>query len=113
MCGTTGIPVGYTPYGRSWNVNDGTMGTTANAVFLANVYGQAIYSSATAGYPAKGARYVCWARSQVCGWNTSVLLYLQDSRCSCPAQWPLTPPRAELRAVCSIACNALSCTKQG
>ena len=40
VCGTTGIPVQYTPYGRSWNINDGTMGTTANAVFLANVYGQ-------------------------------------------------------------------------
>jgi hypothetical protein len=65
VCGTTGIPVSYTPYGRSWNVYDGTMGTTANAVFLANVYGQAIYSSVTAGYPEKGARYVCWARSQV------------------------------------------------
>ncbi len=65
VCGTTGIPVQYTPYGRSWNINDGSMGTTANAVFLANVYGQTIYNSATPGYPDKGKRYVCWARSQV------------------------------------------------
>ena len=42
VCGTTGIPVQYTPFGRSWNENDGSMGATANAVFLANVYGQVI-----------------------------------------------------------------------
>ena len=65
VCGTTGIPIQYTPYGRSWNTNDGSMGTTANAVFLASVYGQALHSSTTPGYPSKGSRYVCWARSQV------------------------------------------------
>ena len=67
LCGTTGIPIKYTPLGRSWNQFDGKLGTTANAVFLANVYGQAIYNSRTTGYPAKGKRYVCWARSQVRG----------------------------------------------
>ena len=65
LCGTTGIPIQITPLGRSWNQYDGTMGTTANAMFLSSVYGQAIYTSATPGYPAKAKRYVCWARVQV------------------------------------------------
>ena len=65
LCGTTGIPIQITPLGRSWNQFDGTMGTTANAMFLSSIYGQAIYNSPTPGYPAKGKRYVCWARVQV------------------------------------------------
>ena len=41
LCGTGSDPVKFTPMGRAWNNNDGTLGTTANAAFLSAVYGQA------------------------------------------------------------------------
>lgn len=61
ICGTGGNPVQYTPLGRSWNINDGSLGTTANAVFLATLYGSAIAPAKNA---AQAKRYVCWARAQ-------------------------------------------------
>ena len=42
ICGTGGNPVQYTPLGRSWNQNDGRLGTTANAVFLSTLYGSQV-----------------------------------------------------------------------
>lgn len=42
ICGTGGIPVSYTQLGRSWNMNDGSLGTTSNAVFLATLYGSKV-----------------------------------------------------------------------
>lgn len=40
LCGTGSNPVKVTPLGRAWNANDGSLGTTANAAFLAAVYAQ-------------------------------------------------------------------------
>lgn len=42
LCGTGGVPIQYTPLGRSWNQNDGSLGTTANAVFLSTLYGSQV-----------------------------------------------------------------------
>jgi endoglucanase len=42
VCGTSSNPVEYTPDGRAWNVHGGQLGTTANAVFLSNLYGMNI-----------------------------------------------------------------------
>jgi len=38
LCGTGGVPVQFTPLGRAWNANDGALGTTANAAFIAALY---------------------------------------------------------------------------
>lgn len=115
LCGTTGIPIQITPLGRSWNQFDGTMGTTANAMFLSSIYGQAIYNSPTPGYPAKGKRYVCWARVQsrymlgesgadsfVVGFSKSSPKHAQNMGASCRG----TPSRPQ---VCDPA-NALFVT---
>lgn len=42
VCGTGGVPVSFTPLGRSYNANDGSLGTTANAVFLSTLYGSQV-----------------------------------------------------------------------
>lgn len=42
VCGTNNEPIQYTKLGRAWNSNDGKLGTTANAVYLSNLYGQII-----------------------------------------------------------------------
>ena len=42
VCGTGGNPIQYTPLGRAWNANGGELGTSANAVFLSNYYGNMI-----------------------------------------------------------------------
>ena len=42
LCGTGGVPVSFTPLGRSWDSNDGSLGTTANAAFMAAVYGELV-----------------------------------------------------------------------
>lgn len=42
ICATGGDPIKFTPLGRAWNVNDGALGTTANAAFLSAVYAQAV-----------------------------------------------------------------------
>lgn len=41
ICATGGVPIQYTPLGRAWNANDGSLGTTSNAAFLSAVYAQA------------------------------------------------------------------------
>ena len=42
ICATGGDPIKFTPLGRAWNVNDGALGTTANAAFLSAVYAQTV-----------------------------------------------------------------------
>jgi hypothetical protein len=60
ICGFNSL-VQYTGKGRAWNTNDGTMATTANAVFLATRYAAYVqYSNEK-----KSAKYLCWARAQV------------------------------------------------
>jgi hypothetical protein len=60
LCGTGGVPVQFTPLGRAWNANDGALGTTANAAFIATLYAQVARKK----YAAKASRYVCFARAQ-------------------------------------------------
>ncbi len=53
--------VAYTPRGRAYNSASGSLGSTANAAFLAATY-------ATYEMPSNAglaSRYMCWARSQL------------------------------------------------
>lgn len=92
VCGTGGVPVKFTPLGRSYNSNDGTLGTTANAVFLSTLYGKLTKSK----YAAKAKRYTCWARAQtrymlgdnhnsfVVGFGSGYPTHVQSMGASCP-----------------------------
>lgn len=55
--------VQYTPRGRAWNRNSGTLAGTANAAFLSLVYSK--YVRQQKEYNQLQKRYVCWARGQM------------------------------------------------
>ncbi len=70
VCGFDKL-VQYTGLGRAWNTNDGTLATTANAVFLATRYAKYVLPSNTK----KATKYFCWARAQVTSqWHCCVIL---------------------------------------
>ena len=70
-CFLSGVPmahgdaqvVTYTPKGRAWNRNSGTLGGTANAAFLALTYSKFVRQQHE--YNQLQKRYVCWARGQL------------------------------------------------
>lgn len=72
LCGFNKL-VQYTGKGRAWNSNDGTLATTANAVFLATRYADYIQPS----NGKKATKYLCWARAQ------ATSLVSLDIICSC------------------------------
>jgi hypothetical protein len=71
ICGY-GEVVKYTPRGRAFNSNGGTLGNTQSAVFLATVYGTYIKDSDNA----KSKKYLCWARSQLRSGDASVCMFV-------------------------------------
>jgi endoglucanase len=73
ICGSDQT-VQYTPRGRAWNRYGGSLGETANAVFLAAAYSKYLRNGPSAGL---ADRYTCWARSQVTLlWNSMLGLSL-------------------------------------
>ncbi|CAL8470908.1 g10450 [Coccomyxa elongata] len=101
VCGFDKL-VQYTGLGRAWNTNDGTLATTANAVFLATRYAKYVLPSNTK----KATKYFCWARAQtryvlgdagrslLTGYGKDPPTHVQNEAASCPPA--------------PIACNAVS-----
>lgn len=70
ICATGGDPIKFTPLGRAWNANDGSLGTTANAAFLSAVYAQATKCVPTDTYLFQtcfGCQYLCAKKSASLG----------------------------------------------
>ena len=98
--------VQYTPRGRAWNRNSGTLGGTANAAFLALAYSK--FARQQHEYNQLQKRYVCWARGQlrymlggagrslVVGYGVNPPVKVQNEAASCNPS--------------PTVCNAVSCS---
>ncbi|KAK9842280.1 hypothetical protein WJX81_004432 [Elliptochloris bilobata] len=103
VCGIDQV-VAYTPRGRAYNSASGSLGSTANAAFLATTYGAYELPS----NPALASRYVCWARSQirymlgdadqsyVVGYGRNAPTHADNRAASCP------PPPQQCSAVSGL-----------
>ena len=101
VCGFNSL-VSYTPRGRAWNYASTPLGTTANAAFLATVYGKFVLPSITA----KSQRYTCWALGQIRyilgdAGQSLVVGYGKDPPSACANQAASCPTQP-------AACNAVT-----